>query len=234
MKCRYCEEEGRKLSASNPYCQKCSPDRQSLSRLAFGSAAHSEPLDLSPDGRYVFARYNRPVRVVFVGEAPGPSGKVGFQGWAGRRLRKMCGDDVGFAWLCAEFVNVFDRWPGPQAYKHHDRDGGKGSRFLLTSARRKKKRVLAKLNSGTEEPTVAVLLGKRVASALDFDREFFDPGPLDEGFVGAVVVPHPSGVNRWFNDPANRARFSRFMSMLLRLVSETQVQTRAASQARST
>jgi hypothetical protein len=54
-----------------------------------------------------------------------------------------------------------------------------------------------------------LLAGHRVAAAFGvregYLREFVLQG------VPAAVVPHPSGVNRWWNDPANVARASAFL-----------------------
>ena len=56
-----------------------------------------------------------------------------------------------------------------------------------------------------------VLLGARVSAA--FQREDFDP-MVSLGFWGgtATVVPHPSGLNRWYNEPVNRAAVRRLFA----------------------
>lgn len=51
-----------------------------------------------------------------------------------------------------------------------------------------------------------VLCGKRVAKAFGYrDYEFWRPGVL-ESRQRYVVIPHPSGLNRLYNDRENRAR----------------------------
>lgn len=78
-----------------------------------------------------------------------------------------------------------------------------------------------------------ILLGRRVADALRWSRE---PGPpwawggrapllswghakalgfADEAAFDAVVVPHPSAVNRWWSDASNREDFAMFFSALV-------------------
>lgn len=66
-----------------------------------------------------------------------------------------------------------------------------------------------------------ILLGKRVRDAFGIIKEYFEPhhwkhyeSGLYEGTT-IYVVPHPSGVNRWFNDPANREKMSAFMRSIL-------------------
>lgn len=60
-----------------------------------------------------------------------------------------------------------------------------------------------------------VVLGSRAASALTWWVD--DPTPFDwaqisvgGGAAPAVLVPHPSGRNRWWNDAANRRLASSF------------------------
>jgi hypothetical protein len=39
-------------------------------------------------------------------------------------------------------------------------------------------------------------------------------GEHEDGF-DVAVIPHPSGVNHWWNDPANRRRFAEFAKRTL-------------------
>lgn len=60
-----------------------------------------------------------------------------------------------------------------------------------------------------------LLAGKRVASAFGLDEEYLaDPVafPIGGRPVAVHVVPHPSGVNRWWNEPANRERARAFLA----------------------
>lgn len=58
-----------------------------------------------------------------------------------------------------------------------------------------------------------LLLGYRVAAAFGVRREYFARQKI--GTATAVVVPHPSGVNRWWNDSENVRRMERFMRGLV-------------------
>lgn len=59
-----------------------------------------------------------------------------------------------------------------------------------------------------------VLAGKRVAVALGVRAAYFQR--VEFAGSWAVVVPHPSGVNRWWNDGQNLGRAKRFLRRLAR------------------
>lgn len=65
------------------------------------------------------------------------------------------------------------------------------------------------------DPTVTriVCLG-RAAGALGLGTEHFRWEPVGGRGALACRAPHPSGVNRWWNDPANVARAERFFRAL--------------------
>lgn len=122
-------------------------------------------------------------KVVVVGEAPGRGGGPPLGGRVGARLSGLLGADVS---KVARLANLLDAWPG--------RSTGKGAGFPIDDARR----AAAAMQLGTS----ALFLGKRVARAFgirspDYFRIY--------GVRGArvAVFPHPSGVNRFWNDPRN-------------------------------
>jgi hypothetical protein len=97
-------------------------------------------------------------------------------------------------------VNLIKRWPGPSASRN------KGDAFPLERAAR----AAARLELG-DGPVI--LLGKGVAGAFGARADFFEWFELRGR--RAVVIPHPSGVSRWWNEPANRRRASRFIRSVL-------------------
>lgn len=128
---------------------------------------------------------------LIVGQAPsrgklGPA--LGVRSRSGRRLAELLGvEDASRAF---ETVNAASRWTGKQ---------GKGDRF-----------------APSEEDLIAVrgrmlpgrkvlVLGRAAAKALGVGRaRYLD---ITRAFQAEVmVVPHPSGVNRWWNDPRNVER----------------------------
>lgn len=104
-----------------------------------------------------------------------------------------------------ECENLIERWPGPQ---------GRGSAFPDDVAR-----PLAKAFAKNNSNRVVVLLGARLRDLM-IDEQFGKPGfyswcprmvvrgageiVLSPAMV--VAIPHPSGLNRTLNDPAERER----------------------------
>ena len=93
-------------------------------------------------------------------------------------------------------MNVLDEWPGRC---------GKGDAFPAGLAREAAKKVRLRGR--------VVFLGKGAARAFGFRGEFL--GWSDFGGSRAAIFPHPSGVNRWFNDAGNRRRAREFMEEIL-------------------
>jgi hypothetical protein len=123
-----------------------------------------------------------------LGEAPSRTSAAPFEG---SRLGLYLGADPAGRF---ELANLLDAWPGP---------AGKGSAFPLAEARA----AADLLDLGGRR---VILCGWRVAAALDFRA----PAYLrwrDHRGARMAVLPHPSGVNRWWNDPGNRRRARRFL-----------------------
>lgn len=100
-----------------------------------------------------------------------------------------------------EATNLLETFPGHAA--------GKGDHFPRRRARRCAKKMCGSLRGRT-----VLLAGKRVAEAFGVVTDYLTWHDHPEGFR-AVVIPHPSGVNRWWNDPENRRRFLRFARAVL-------------------
>jgi hypothetical protein len=62
---------------------------------------------------------------------------------------------------------------------------------------------------------VTVLLGRHVARAFGLESPYLAWQEVRGCRV--AVLPHPSGVNQWWNTAAHRATFRAFMRTLLRL-----------------
>lgn len=94
-------------------------------------------------------------------------------------------------------ANVLARWPGESS--------GKGAAFPLRQARRRAEILRRRFVGGR----LVILLGLRTASAFGLSVGYFRR--VRVGRAVAVVVPHPSGVNRWYNERANLRRMRAFM-----------------------
>lgn len=122
-------------------------------------------------------------------------------------------------------VNLIGRWPGAGP-------GGRGSLFPMAEAREAADRfaLAASIPSSLsvegkafchfgghvfEVPKLVLLCGKRVASAFQMPAsvQYFvtDPACDRVGGLPTVVVPHPSGMNLWWNDDENRVLAAGFL-----------------------
>lgn len=134
------------------------------------------------------------MRPLLVGEAPNRMGGEPFTGRAGRVLEALAGFPPRREFDC---VNLLQSWPG---------QAGKGSAFPLHDARVAAAAMLAVLPQGR----VVVIAGKRAAAAFGIRRpEFLRWYAVGGKVLG--VLPHPSGINRWLNDPTNRAAAGQFL-----------------------
>jgi uracil-DNA glycosylase len=139
---------------------------------------------------------------LIVGEAPSRSGDpdTPVEGRIGTVLARYAGLDMVTFMETFDRMNVFDAWPGEQ---------GKGSAFDAGAAKAEALKLHRHLTPGR----VVLLLGKRVARAFCVAPDYFVEQPL--GPARAYVLPHPSGVNYWHNDPRHRVQMKAFMTQLV-------------------
>jgi uracil-DNA glycosylase len=138
-------------------------------------------------------------KMLIIGQAPGRSvdildGKRVFEGTPGRRLANLCGLTLDEFLSIFDTINVLERFPGKQ---------GKGDSFPIEEAR------LHAAEIDVEKYDLVLLAGKNVAAAFGWvDAQYME---WRERFA---VIPHPSGVNRWWNNPRNMESMRRFMRSL--------------------
>ena len=140
----------------------------------------------------------RPEWPLVIGEAPNRSGAGSDPRdiFATGRLAEY-GDVARF-----ERVNVLKSWPG---------EAGGGSAFPMTQARP----AARELRSCQPIGRPFILVGTRVASAFGCRRRDYEYLEWIEHLDRKlVVVPHPSGLNRWWNVPENVAAIERFFYTL--------------------
>jgi uracil-DNA glycosylase len=137
------------------------------------------------------------MKPLVVGEAPGRRGGPPLAGDCGQRLADFYGVSLRDFKRTFTCVNLLREWPG---------SAGKGSRFPLAEAKVQAERIAARLPWGR----VVILLGRRVASAFGVKTDYFRRARIGKCIM-VFVVPHPSRVNRWFNDPANVDSMRAFM-----------------------
>ncbi len=119
--------------------------------------------------------------------------KAGTMTWLKENHPKLCEFSMR-----TRHANLLDYWPGREV---------RGSKFPVEEARRRAEQMRTRINARIK---VVLFCGKRVAAAFGYYRAeyFVELGGLD---VPAYVVPHPSGVVRWWNVEANRTRAKEFL-----------------------
>lgn len=135
--------------------------------------------------------------IVIVGQGPGRTGedKKPFEGrGSGTRTAELMGvDDLENIVHIVHMRNVLDKFYGKS---------GKGDCFPLEKARKAAKKMRFR------EKTI-IMAGRQTALAFGIKADYFEP----VRFRGktAYVMPHPSGINRWWNSSNNYAKARRFM-----------------------
>lgn len=147
------------------------------------------------------------MKILFVGQAPSKEteGKPAFVGKCGAILASLMGMTQEDMLTKHDFVNVLDYFPGK---------GINGDKFPLPQAL-----VSAKAMMPSFKGRFVVLLGANVARAFSVSKfrylEWYDWTVEGLKVCSRVcIVPHPSGVNRYYNDPRAREEVSRFLKKL--------------------
>lgn len=142
------------------------------------------------------------MKILLIGQAPGRDGDPSaplLGGRVGRKLAALLGmSNVEYGRRFAR-INVLDSWPGRS---------GKGDRFPLREAR-----VVAVAKLSTISGKRVLFVGFATASAFNFKH----PPLRWEQFNGgkAAILPHPSGINRWYNNRKNVKKAVRFLRAML-------------------
>ena len=126
-----------------------------------------------------------------------------FDGRPGRCLASLAGMGLEGFLASVEAVNLLPRWPGRQT-------GGKGHLFPMHEARIAAERMLPRLRG-----RAVVLAGRRVALAFGLRGcTWLEAMPGALGALSVAVIPHPSGIVRWYNCPKNRHKVGLFLKEL--------------------
>lgn len=148
------------------------------------------------------------MKPLIVGEAPGKGGDASkpIEGRIGARLAACCGLTFD------EFLERFDR---VNLLDVQPQVSGKGTDFNVKLAS-KKAFYFEHNREGLFGRPFTLLLGKRVAAAFGLTKvEYFVPITFKNGSK-AYVVPHPSGVSRWWNTLDNELTMIRFMHRVVK------------------
>lgn len=138
------------------------------------------------------------IRTIIIGQAPSRLSEADepLSGRSGKRLAELCGVPFPDFLSAFERLNLHERWPGK---------AGKGDAFDRAEAGRR-----AFVIHHSVGRRRMIFLGWNVARAFGFTGR----APLLTWIPNepqtVAISPHPSGVNRWWNDPANLERARRF------------------------
>lgn len=148
------------------------------------------------------------MKPLIIGEAPSknehPPSPIA--GRIGKRLARCA--DMPFE----RFLEEFDR---VNLLTVRQDAAEKGFTFDLGAARlvaREMRWTVPQFSPSWTEDRFVLLLGQRVASAFDVRMPYLEEFKLHG--ARTFILPHPSGVNRWWNDPLNERRMHDFMGWL--------------------
>lgn len=138
------------------------------------------------------------MKPLIVGEAPSKNEVVEqpLQGRVGRRMAALSGLTY------EQYIDFFDR----VNLLHVRQDTKeKGFEFDFESAQIEARQLVR----GFKRGQIVLLLGGRVTEAFGVHHEYFNEVKLNG--ARCYIVPHPSGVNRWWNDQDNVKKATAFM-----------------------
>lgn len=144
------------------------------------------------------------MKPILIGEAPSKNEvtETPLEGRIGKRLARLCGLSL------AEYLEHFER-----INLLHTRQDTRerGFEFDHAAAARAAHELWMHVISPGR---VVLLLGKRVARAFDEQKDYFEEHRTVQG-IRFFVLPHPSGVNHWWNDEANYRKAAEFMQWIV-------------------
>lgn len=134
-------------------------------------------------------------KTILIGQSPSRSGRLEplSSEPLATRLAHMAGLSKSQYLRVFERMNVLDKWSGKR-----------GNAFPIAAARKAALDILPHFGGRR-----VVFLGMNVARAFYFQAEFLEW--KIEGYYVAAILPHPSGLNIWYNTLENVAAAKRFL-----------------------
>lgn len=132
------------------------------------------------------------MKPLLIGQGPGRGKGEPLAGRAGKKLAQLAGLSLDDFLEATERINLLPRWLGKN---------GKGDqappRLLRNAARQL-------IHSGILDGRAVLVVGLATAKAIDREAEC-------RRTWHQVTIPHPSGINRWWNEPKNEQLASRVL-----------------------
>ena len=151
---------------------------------------------------YIIVRQESPVLII--GQAPAQKDDPGnpLTGKTGLRLANYMDLHLEEFLTTFDRANLFDKYPGKN-------EKGKGDAFPIQQATINSFKLLR--DNPPDNYRAMILLGKNVAKAFNLkDPEFLKWATTPQG-LRYVVLPHPSGLNRWWNEKSNQKAALKFL-----------------------
>jgi len=151
-------------------------------------------------------------RLILVGQAPNRVGNplTPLEGRAGAELCSLFGCTMSDYLHKTVRLNVLHAWPGK---------AGKGDRFPKAAAKVRARKVASTFNGRQ-----VLFVGLATAEAFGVDHDALTwqsyGWRMARGWstFKAAIVPHPSGINRWWNSARHRRAARRFMRKTWRAI----------------
>jgi uracil-DNA glycosylase len=134
--------------------------------------------------------------MLVIGQEPGRGKDEPLSGRAGKKLAQLAGLSLDDFLKATERINLLPRWWGKN---------GKGDRAperLLRNAARQL------IHSDILDGRTVLVVGLATAKALDHEA-------VGRRTWHQITIPHPSGINHWWNEPKNEQLASRVLRMFL-------------------
>lgn len=149
-------------------------------------------------------------KLILIGQAPAQKGnpRAVLEGRLGERIAELFGISNWWYVQNTQRFNILPKWMGKS---------GKGDLFPMPLARQNARRMRYSLGGCR-----VLFIGIQVAAAFDVThkplrwKNYPIAADHNESFRCAIL-PHPSGVNHWWNDICNRADAADFMRRAWRI-----------------
>ena len=152
---------------------------------------------------YIIVRQESPVLII--GQAPAlkDDRTSPLSGRTGHRLATLMDMDMEEFLTTFDRANLFNKFPGKA-------ESGGGDAFPLRQATTNAFKLMQ--DNPPDNYRAVILLGKNVAKAFNIQKpEFFEWGGSTHR-PPTVVIPHPSGLNRWWNELSNEKIAREFLN----------------------
>ena len=150
---------------------------------------------------YIIVRQESPVLIIGQAPAQKDDRTSPLSGRTGRRLATLMNMDMEEFRTTFDRANLLNRFPGHRV--------GAGDAFPIQQATINAHKLMQ--NNPPDNYRAVILLGKNVARAFNLQNpEFFQWDRTHRPFT--VVIPHPSGLNRWWNEKSNQRVARKFLN----------------------